>query len=546
MSVELISIEEAAKKASEYLNKSVTTSNITYLIQYAQIKKHGYNQVDWNELKNYYDSNILSRENKWKEKLGEDLDWDLSFQNLREEHTTKHVHRLHPYKGKFIPQLVEYFLDSHLNTHKRTIYFEQGDIVLDPFMGSGTTLVQSIELGIHSIGIDISEFNCLIAKVKCADYDMEEVKRNLNLAYLETKSFIERRYPFNEGYNKELKNRISEFNNHYFPSIEYKQKVKNGEINEKEYGNEKLELFLRENNAFLDQSTPRLAQRPFEDYYDEKNRTYTSKVNTSETNNSFISKWFTLRIRDELNFYIQLIENYPNENIKNLMKLIISRTARSCRATTHSDLATLRNPQKEPYYCTKHLKICTPIHSILPHLKKNTTDAITRIEIFSKVKKNSFAEIIHGDSRTVNIFDVIQKNNPKLYEFLLDKKIDGIFTSPPYVGQIDYHDQHAYAYELFNINRRDEDEIGPLFKGKGKKAQAEYVEGISKVLRNISNFIKDDGNYFIVANDNLNLYPEIAKKSGLKIVDTFKRPVLNRTERDRQPYAETIFHMKRI
>ena len=49
-----------------------------------------------------------------------------------------------------------------------------------------------------------------------------------------------------------------------------------------------------------------------------------------------------------------------------------------------------------------------------------------------------------------------------------------------------------------------------------------------------------------MANDKYNLYPIIAEKSGLKIVDKFKRPVLNRTEKDRQPYAEIIFHMKKV
>ena len=77
---------------------------------------------------------------------------DLSFANIRESERTKHVHRLHPYLGKFIPQLVEVFLKN---------YFKKGDFIIDPFMGSGTTLIEANVLGMHSIGIDISEFNCL-------------------------------------------------------------------------------------------------------------------------------------------------------------------------------------------------------------------------------------------------------------------------------------------------------------------------------------------------------------------------------------------------
>ena len=59
---------------------------------------------------------------------------DLTFIGVREYERTKHVHRLHPYLGKFIPQLVEVFLRK---------YFKRGDIILDPFSGSGTTLIKS-------------------------------------------------------------------------------------------------------------------------------------------------------------------------------------------------------------------------------------------------------------------------------------------------------------------------------------------------------------------------------------------------------------------
>ena len=48
-----------------------------------------------------------------------------------------------------------------------------------------------------------------------------------------------------------------------------------------------------------------------------------------------------------------------------------------------------------------------------------------------------------------------------------------------------------------------------------------------------------------MANDKFNLYPKIAELAGMKIVNQFKRPVLNRVEKDRDTaYAETIFHLK--
>jgi len=90
--------------------------------------------------------------------------------DLPEKERTKHVHRLHPYLGKFIPQLVEVFI------HK---YFSPGQTILDPFCGSGTTLVQANELGVNSLGYDISAFNVLLTQAKVRQYDTQRVQKEL-------------------------------------------------------------------------------------------------------------------------------------------------------------------------------------------------------------------------------------------------------------------------------------------------------------------------------------------------------------------------------
>jgi hypothetical protein len=41
------------------------------------------------------------------------------------------------------------------------------------------------------------------------------------------------------------------------------------------------------------------------------------------------------------------------------------------------------------------------------------------------------------------------------------------------------------------------------------------------------------------------MYPFIAQNAGMTIVNQFRRPVLNRTEKDKTAYSETIFHLKR-
>ena len=122
----LLTIKEASRWASDFLNRKISDSNIAYLVQYGKIMKHNIINsvfVDIDDLKNYYESYHTWREVSWRERLGNDLNWELSFDHLREKDTTKHVHRLHPYKGKFIPQLVQYFIDDHIDNFKSDVYF---------------------------------------------------------------------------------------------------------------------------------------------------------------------------------------------------------------------------------------------------------------------------------------------------------------------------------------------------------------------------------------------------------------------------------------
>ena len=73
---EYLSISEASIWASDYLEKNVTTSNISYLIQYGRITKIGENGstlIAKEELINYYQSQKKSKQESWKDELGEDL-----------------------------------------------------------------------------------------------------------------------------------------------------------------------------------------------------------------------------------------------------------------------------------------------------------------------------------------------------------------------------------------------------------------------------------------------------------------------------------------
>ena len=369
------------------------------------------------------------------------LNWQEK--ELPEKIRTKHVHRLHPYLGKFIPQLIEIFLRK---------YFKPGQTIIDPFVGSGTTLVQANELGINSIGYDISAFNVLLSRAKTAVYDIDKVK---------------------------------------------------GEI---------LDILRLVEKATQE---PTKGQMPLWEI-----ATLPDRI---EEDNQYLLDWFAERALFELLTYRNFID-IGDYIYKDILRIILSRSARSARLVKHFDLDFPKIPQREPYECYKHSRICKPTQEAFKFLRRYSLDTIKRVTKYSSLQTDATVDIFHKDSRKADF-----------------QNIDGAITSPPYVGLIDYHEQHAYAYHLLSLEDRRTEEIGPAVNGSSQNAKKIYQENLAEVFKRIAKAMPSGGRQIVIAGDKHNLYDDIAKLAGLEVEVVMKRHVNRRTGRRASEFYESVF-----
>ena len=359
-----------------------------------------------------------------QEALYRELDLALSWseRELPERERTKHVHRLHPYLGKFVPQLVEALLER---------YVRPGGRVLDPFAGSGTTLVQALESGRDAVGVDIAAFNALLVSVKTREHDLDALDEDV----------------------REVRERLGA---------------------------------------------------------------------SGEAPARFVREWFAPQAAAELLHFRALIEGRRSEDV---LRVVLARAARSARLTTHFDLDFPRVPQREPYWCHKHRRTCTPVQEAEKFLRRYLLDTLERLETFRRVRaRGRSARVLHGDSTAV----------------ALAGSFDAIVTSPPYPGLIDYHEQHRYAYEILGLDDRRERELGAAASGTSRRAIESYVAGVSTVLARSSLQLADGAPVLVVVNDRRDLYPEILRRSGLRLEDRLERHVNRRTGRRAGEYFESV------
>lgn len=90
------------------------------------------------------------------------------------------IHNIHPYHGKFYYGIPQYFIET---------YGKDVETILDPFCGSGTTLVEASVYGKKSIGVDINFLSCKISQAKISIIEKNKFSNYLKNILIENTPF---------------------------------------------------------------------------------------------------------------------------------------------------------------------------------------------------------------------------------------------------------------------------------------------------------------------------------------------------------------------
>ena len=102
--------------------------------------------------------------------------------SFRTANTKEYTHCYHTYPAMMIPQIARTLIEQ---------YKPQGELntLLDPYVGSGTSLVESSITGINSIGTDLNPLARFISRVKTTHYNVDSVQLSLAKIQEELKKF---------------------------------------------------------------------------------------------------------------------------------------------------------------------------------------------------------------------------------------------------------------------------------------------------------------------------------------------------------------------
>lgn len=359
------------------------------------------------------------------------------------------------------------------------LFTKNGDVVMDPFMGSGVTLIESLnkKYNLKSIGVDINDvpiFLCKTSLTKLSDSSIDELNK--------------------------LIEQVKKLNDYYYTNCPICNN--NEAVIKKILYDTKPELKINDiiynctcNSKDLHKAFDKHDIAEFT-----KKREISTINNIPLIENSRIAVKSNERISDKFSnrsFYIldqikQIIEKEKNSENYNLFNYIFTSIIHK------SKILDVKMSSQWPLW----VPVNNCIERNVVSLFCNSVESY--IQSYDYINANYHLNSFVSDLKDLNINkSLIIKKGIQYIESkqLPDESVDLIITDPPYLGQVPYS-EYMQLYQAFLENDIDYDSEIVITNAKNrKKDYNDYLKLMNDAFKNISRMLKKDSYMFLYFHD---------------------------------------------
>lgn len=371
--------------------------------------------------------------------------------------------RIHPYFTKQASNVVREYVRN---------YSHEGEVVLDPFCGTGVTLIEALTLKRRAIGVDLSPLAVFITRGTCI--------APINIEILD----------------KEYKKIEKEI----LPLVEFVRESKQEEID-----NYKMKEWYPRNIKLPSNSDFPLV----EDLFDKRQLIIYAKL-------------------------LDIINKIKDFEIKEIFKLSFASTLSRVNLTyllsTTRGEAKLGDGGPSIFGTYRYAKPQSTIVLDVWKAFARRYDYIKKAKLVSnKLFSDFFIEPKKDFFKERATFQVIKNSATKLSEFIPSESIDYIYTDPPYGAHIAYLDLSTMwnAWLGFEVSKEDKG-LEAIEGGDLKKTKENYTDLIFESITEMAKVLKKDKFLSMVFQHKdvayWNMIQEACQKSGFHYINTVYQP----------------------
>ena len=408
------------------------------------------------------------------------------------------IYSMHKYWSKKPFNVISKYIDT---------YSKPNDIVLDPFVGSGISSVESIFLNRRTVGIDINPMSIFITKQMLENINPINIQNEFLKIQGKTRKKIDSLYQITTGGKS--------FTGSHFI-------YKNDEMIEIWYKKDNLKKIINKSNLHNVKTLRNFTYDSIETFIPAKKLIKNSRINAKE--NMSVYDLFTPRNTLALSMLLDEINSIQNRVLKNFFRFCFT----SCSGQASKMVFVISNRKKmQKKHTTSNKKEVGSwvIGYWVPkeHFEINVWNCFqNRYHRILKSKKE-YAEL-NPKVKHIKNFKELENNkgnimlcNDSCYKILKklpDNSIDYVITDPPHGNRLPYLELSMMWNNWLGFDANMKDELVVSDAKTRDKTVTEYIMLLEKILVEINRVLKN-GKYFTLM---FNSYDDQVWKSLQKIL----------------------------